>query len=183
VQTHIALLWLPIVVAGITLFVASFIAWMVLPHHKKDWKALPNEAQFEQLLRGAGIEPGQYMFPHCPSPEEWKSETFQQRLKTGPNGVLYIWKPGGAMIGNLFCTWLLFTILSFVIAYLASIALPRGADFMNVFQFVGTAGILTYGSSGLLNAIWFRRKIGNDIADGIAYGLLTGLVFAALWPQ
>jgi hypothetical protein len=182
-ETPLSSLWLPIVVSGIALFIASFIAWMVLPHHRKEWKTLPNEAQFEQLLRGGGVEPGQYMFPHCPSPEEWKSEAFQQRLQSGPNGALYIWQPGGAMGGKLFCTWLLFTILSFIIAYLAGIALHPGTAFMKVFQFVGTAGILTYGSSGLLNAIWFRRKIGGDIADGIAYGLITGLVFAALWPK
>jgi hypothetical protein len=87
------------------------------------------------------------------------------------------------MGANLFCTWLLFTVLNFVIAYLAGIALSPGAGFMKVFQFVGTAGILVYASSGLLNAIWFKRRVIGDIADGIAYGLITGLIFAALWPS
>ena len=53
---------------------------------------------------------------------------------------------------------------------------------MTVFRFVGTAGILTYGTANILNGIWFGRKMVADIVDGIAYGLITGLIFAALWP-
>jgi hypothetical protein len=41
---------------------------------------------------------------------------------------------------------------------------------------------LVYASSGLLNAIWFRRKILGDILDGVVYGLITGAAFALLWP-
>jgi hypothetical protein len=53
---------------------------------------------------------------------------------------------------------------------------------MKVFQFVGTAGILTYGTANILNGIWFGRKMVADIIDGVAYGLITGAIFAALWP-
>jgi hypothetical protein len=181
-ETSVWSLWLPILVSGVALFFASWLAWMVVGHHKADWTTLPNEDAFSNFVREAGLAPGQYMFPHCPSPEEYKSQAFRDRLQTGPNGALYIWKPGGAMGANLFCTWLLFTVLNFIIAYLAGIAIEPGAQFMQVFRFVGTAGILVYASSGLLNAIWFRRRVIGDIADGIAYGLITGLVFAALWP-
>ena len=31
--------------------------------------------------------------------------------------------------------------------------------------------------------IWFGRKMAADIFDGIVYGLITGLIFAALWPK
>ena len=181
-QTGLEALWLPIVVSGIVLFFASWAAWMLLPHHKADWKGLPNELAFETMVRDAGIAPGQYMFPHCPTPEEWKSEAFHARLKAGPNGLLFVWKPGGGMGLNMLLTFLLFTAISFVIAYLAGMVIPPGADRWFVFRFVGTAAILVYATSGLLNAIWFRRKITGDILDGIVYGLLTGAAFALLWP-
>lgn len=181
-ETSVWSLWLPILVSGVVLFFASWLAWMVIGHHKNDWQGLPDEQAIVDVIRSTNIGPGQYMFPHCPSPEEWKSGAHQERLKAGPKGALYVWKPGGGMGANLFCTWLLFTVLSFVIAYLAGIALPPGATFKEVFRFTSTAGILTYASSGLLNAIWFKRKVVGDIIDGIAYGLLTGLVFALLWP-
>ena len=180
--TSLASLWLPIIVSGIVLFFASWIAWMLSPHHKADWKHLPDEDAFCKMVREGGIPPGQYMFPHCPTPEEYKSEAFHARLKAGPNGLLYVWKPGGGMGFNMLLTFLLFTAISFVIAYLAGMVIEPGAGGWFVFRFVGTAGILVYAASGLLNAIWFRRKIVGDIIDGIVYGLLTGAVFAFLWP-
>ncbi len=69
-----------------------------------------------------------------------------------------------------------------MIAYLAGMVLPPGEDHMRVFRFVGTAGILTYGTANILNGIWFGRKMVADIIDGIAYGLITGAIFALLWP-
>jgi hypothetical protein len=83
---------------------------------------------------------------------------------------------------NMACTVAFFTIANAVIAYLAGIAIPPGADFLTVFRFVGTAGILTYGTANILNGIWFGRKMVADIIDGVAYGLITGIIFAAMWP-
>ena len=36
-------LWLPIVLSAVLVFLASALVWMALPHHKTDWKGLPNE--------------------------------------------------------------------------------------------------------------------------------------------
>jgi hypothetical protein len=164
------------------LFFASWAAWMLLPHHKPEWQGLPNEEGFLQSLRNAGVPAGQYMFPYSCKPEEWKSEEFKRRTEAGPNGTLTIWKSPPNMGVNMACTLAFFIVANFVIAYLASIAVPPGADFLTVFRFVGTAGILTYGTANILNGIWFGRKMVADIVDGIAYGLITGLVFAWLWP-
>ena len=103
-------------------------------------------------------------------------------MKSGPNYALYLWKPGGGMGANMFCTWLLFTVLSFIIAYLAGMVIAPGAERWFVFRFVATAGVLTYANANLLNAIWFRRKVLGDILDGVAYALITGAIFAFLWP-
>lgn len=181
-DTSVWSLWLPIIVSGVVLFFASWAAWMLLPHHKGEWQGLPNEDSTLDALRSANIPPGQYMFPHGATPEECKSDTFKAKMQAGPVGTLTIWKGPPNMGINMLCTVLFFVIANFVIAYLAGIALPPGDSFMHVFQFVGTAGILTYGTANILNGIWFGRKMVADIADGIAYGLITGLVFAALWP-
>jgi hypothetical protein len=179
--TSLASLWLPIIVTGVALFFASWLAWMVIGHHKADWKTLPNEDQFTGMVRGA-IEPGQYMFPNCPTAEEYKTEAFKAKMKTGPHGTLTVYSPDINMGINMLLTWLLFTSISLVIAYLAGMVIKPGADFWFVFRFVGTAGILVYATSGLLNSIWFRRRIIGDVIDGIAYGLITGAIFAAMWP-
>ena len=172
-------LWLPIVVSGVALFFASWAAWMVLPHHKVEWKALPNEDAVMGALKSAG--PGQYMFPHC-RPEDWKSAEFKAKMQAGPNGNVVVW-PGPCNMGkNMFCTVIFFIVANFIIAYLAAQALEPGQSFMDVFQFVGTAGILTYGTANILNGIWFGRKMVADIVDGVSYGLITGAIFAAMWP-
>jgi hypothetical protein len=62
--TGLASLWLPIIVSGIALFFASWAAWMLLPHHKGDWKGLPDEEGIMAALRNFNIPPGQYNFPH-----------------------------------------------------------------------------------------------------------------------
>jgi hypothetical protein len=175
-------LWLPIIVSGVALFFASFAAWMLLPHHKPEWTGLPNEDAVAKSLRDANVPPGQYMFPYCAGSADMKSEDFQRRSKAGPHGTLSVW-PGAPNMGvNMACTVAFFIIANFVIAYLATMALEPGDKFMDVFRFVGTAGILTYGTANILNGIWFNRKMVADIIDGLAYGLITGLIFALMWP-
>ena len=181
-DTSLADLWLPIILSGIALFFASWAAWMVLPHHKSEWEGLPNEEAIMGATRNANIPPGQYMFPYAPNPEDWKSEEHKRRVQAGPNGTLTIWEKPPSMGMNMLCTFLFFTIANFVIGYLAGMANPPGETFMEVFRFVGTAGILTYGTANILNGIWFGRKMVADIIDGVAYGLITGLIFAAMWP-
>jgi hypothetical protein len=180
-DTSVWSLWLPILISGVALFFASWAAWMLLPHHKPEWKGLPDEVAVMNSLRS--IPPGQYMFPYASKPEDWKSEEFKQRTQSGPNGSLTIWKAPPNMGVNMLCTLLFFIISNFVIAYLTGIALDPGESFWKVFRFTATAGILTYGTANILNGIWFGRKMVADIIDGIAYGLITGLIFAALWPS
>ena len=180
--TPLMSLWLPIVLSGVALFFASWAAWMLLPHHKCEWKGLPDEDKTLSALRSANIPPGQYMFPHAGSPEACKSDAFKAKIKAGPVGAITIWKSPPNMGLNMLCTLLFFVIANFVIAYLAAMVLPPGEDHWKIFRFVGTAGILTYGTANILNGIWFGRKMVADIVDGIAYGLITGAIFAVLWP-
>jgi hypothetical protein len=180
-QTPMLALWLPIVLSGIALFFASWLAWMVMPHHKKEWQGLPNEDSFLAALKSAGVAAGQYVFPYC-KPEDWKSEAFRAKLQNSPNGNIVIW-PGPCNMGkNMLLTVIFFTVVSFTIAYLAAMAIPPTNDRWFIFRFVGTAGILVYASSNILNGIWFGRKMLGDFIDGIAYGLITGAIFAWLWP-
>ncbi len=116
-------LWLPIVISGAVVFFASFLAWMVLPHHRSDWSKLSDEDGFKKSLGELNVEPGDYMFPCHQSPEEMKSSEFQQKWKAGPRGLLSVWPeaPGmGLQIGKTFVFYLF---ASFTVGYLASIGL------------------------------------------------------------
>jgi hypothetical protein len=180
--TSLTSLWLPIVLSGVALFFASWAAWMLLPHHKKEWAGLPDEDGVLTALRSTNVPPGQYMFPYACKPEEYKSDDFKRRSESGPNGTLTVWKGPPNMGVNMVCTVLFFLIANAVIAYLAAMVIPPGEGFWKVFRFVGTAGVLTYGTANILNGIWFGRKMVADIVDGVVYGLITGAIFALLWP-
>ncbi len=122
-------LWLPIIVSGIALFFASLAAWMLLPHHKPEWKGLPNEDAFLQALRSARIasrpvhvpvlvQAGRLEKRRVQTPSRGRADRHTHRLEKPPNmGV------------NMLCTVLFFTIANFVIAYLAGMALPPGDRF------------------------------------------------------
>ena len=54
----LSLLWLPIVLSAVIVFVASAIMHMVLPYHHSDYQKLPNEDSVLSALRGAGLKRG-----------------------------------------------------------------------------------------------------------------------------
>jgi hypothetical protein len=180
--TSLASLWVPVVLSGIALFFASAAAWMVLPHHKKDWIGLPNEDAVMQQLKKDNLVGGQYCFPYAATPEAMKGDAYKDKMKDGPRGTLILWAAPPNMGLNMFCTVIFFLIANAVIAYLAGMVIPPGNDRWFVFRFVGTAGVLTYGTANILNGTWFGRRMVSDIVDGIAYGLITGAIFAMLWP-
>ncbi|MBC7834942.1 MAG: hypothetical protein H7Y88_07555 [Phycisphaerales bacterium] len=181
----IASLWLPILASGAAVFFASFIAWAVSPHHHGDYQKVHDESALDGAIKSLGLTPGSYAFPHCADSAKRKDPEFNKRWKEGPTGTIAI---GGQMsMGrNMALTFLVFLISSTLIAYLATLALPAGSDFARVFRVTGTAGILAYTISFLPNAIWFcmpKRAIAMNLIDGIVYGLITGAVFGALWPE
>jgi hypothetical protein len=83
-------------------------------------------------------------------------------------------------------TFIVYLVVSSLIAYLTRVALPGAADFRKVFQIAGTAGILAYCFSCIPNALWFgsyKRTIVATFVDGIVYGCMTGVIFAKFWPH
>jgi len=177
-------LWLPILVATVVLFFASFLAWVVLPHHKPDVRRWPDEDALLEFMRRSGAEPGEYMFPLIDD-KDMKQDWAQQRYAAGPWGVINLWggQPNTAL--NLLKTVLFFLVVSFFVAYVGAAALPPGASFGEVFRIVGVTALLAHTAGGVCREIWFTRPLRAklmDFIDGVAFGLLTGLVFALLWP-
>ncbi|MFL5609195.1 MAG: hypothetical protein ACJ78G_00640, partial [Gemmatimonadaceae bacterium] len=57
------MLWLPILLSAIFVFIVSSIIHMASPWHKNDYPKLANEDQFRNALRPLAIPPGDYMVP------------------------------------------------------------------------------------------------------------------------
>ena len=73
-------LWLPILVSTVLVFAASNLVWMVLPHHKSDTRALPDESTVLDALGKQGLRPGLYRFPWARSMAEMKDPAFVAKL-------------------------------------------------------------------------------------------------------
>lgn len=83
-------LWLPIILSGVIVFIASALAWTVLPHHKKEWAGLKEEAGVLEAVRKSAPAPGLYMFPWTDDPKERQSDAMKKRYREGPAGMLTI---------------------------------------------------------------------------------------------
>jgi len=177
-------LWLPMVLSAAAVWFWSFLSWAVLPLHKNDWKPLPGEDAFAGAVRPLNIPPGVYGFPHCGSHKKRNDPAFMEKWKAGPVGILNVWKPNPSMGANMLVTFLIYLMVSFLIAYVGYSSLPH-ASHSKAFQITGTMGILAYTFAFLPNMVWFQSSksaMVMGVFDGLVQGLATGAIFAALWP-
>ncbi len=175
-------LLLPAVLCGIAFFFMSFLSWMVLQLHKNDWQKLPNEADIMTYLRGQNVPNGSYMFPLPADNKDAQTPEFQQKYAEGPRGLVTFVKPA-SMGKNLVFTFLLFQAVSISLAYLASIAMPKGAEFVTVFRFFATATLLTFLVGVVQHFIWFKIRIVGHIIESLSFAIIAGAIFAAMWPS
>lgn len=180
-------LWLPIVLSAVLVFFASSLLWMALPFHKNDFKFLGGEeANVMNMIRGLNLSGGIYMFPRCDPKAVKDDPAAAERLKTGPWGMLTVMASPGSM-GKCLGLWMLNTLLvAAFVAYIASNALPAGAEYLKVFQIVGATTFLAYGGNALCDSIWKGRPwshLPGNIIDALIYALLTGGAFGWLWPK
>ena len=188
-------LWLPILLSAAAVWIVSTLFGMPFLHHKNDWIGLPpaptaphggSEDAVMEFIRTSDIKPGNYLFPDFRTREAMESEKVGKALKEGPVGHLSLWQPPLSMGGKLAATFIVYLVVSTLIAYLASVVLSKSAEFGNVFHVVGTAGILAYSFAFIPSAIWFgayKRTIVAGIIDGIVCGAITGAIFAWRWPH
>ncbi|NIN73346.1 MAG: hypothetical protein GTO46_15765 [Gemmatimonadetes bacterium] len=185
-QVSLASLWLPILLSAVIVFVAAFIAWTVLPHHRSDWVRVPNEDSLMQTIRDLNLGRGQYVFPHQMTAEGAKAEGAQEKLKEGPRGSLIVWDMPN--MGRSMAFYFLFCLgVSFMVAYVGYAArIPAAEDYLHVFRVLGTVAFLAYSVAEIPRAIWFGHtwsSVWKSVIDGLVFGLLTGGVFGWLWPS
>lgn len=171
----------PIILSAIALFFASFLSWMVIQLHRRDWIKLAKEEQFLSTMQELDVPQGNYMFPGCDSPAEMKTEEYQHKWENGPRGIITVF-PKVSMGKKLGMTIVYYFIVSFCLAYLSTLAISPGAEFEVVFRFMATAGFLVFLSSVVQHSIWFHIRIVGHIIESILYAIILGLIFGLLWP-
>jgi hypothetical protein len=182
----LASLWLPILVAAVLVFIASFILHMVLPFHRSDYRPVPSEDAVMDALRPFNVAPGEYVLP-CPrGPQAMRSPEFVAKMNKGPVVFMTVRRTGDMAMGGRLAKWFLFcVVIGILSAYVTSRALPAGAPYLEVFRFSGTVAFIGYAIAQWENTIWYDRpwmRTAKETIDGLVYGLLTGGAFGWLWP-
>jgi hypothetical protein len=180
-------LWLPILLSAVIVFVASSVVHMGPFWHRGDYPAMPREAEVQAALRPLGIPPGDYMLPRAGNMKTYKTPEFTQKLQAGPVAILTVLPNGPFSMGRNLALWFVYLlVVGALVAAVAGIALPAGAPYPVVFRLVATVAFIGYCVALAQMSIWYRRSwmlTLKSVFDGLIYALLTGGTFGWLWPH
>lgn len=144
----ISSLWLPILVSGVIVFIASSIIHALLPYHRSDYGRVPSEDEVMAALRGFQISPGDYEIPYAATPKERGGQEFVEKTENGPNALLTM-VDGKPNMGKLLGQWFLYCLVVCILtAYIAGLSLSPGAGFMKILRLAGSAAFAGF-SAGL----------------------------------
>ena len=178
-----SLMW-PMVLSAVVVFIASSVIWMVVQYHNSEWKKLPDEEGARSVLKGTS--PGQYSVPHAATAADRNDPEWQRKYQEGPAAMLLVIPHGSLAMGKQLTQWFIYcVVVSILVAYVSSVALPAGAEYLQVFRVAGTVAVLSYAGAVPMKSIWFGHQwsdTAKDALDGLIYGLLTAGVFGWLWP-
>ena len=180
-------LWLPILLSALLVFIASALMHTVLGYHANDFRKLDDEEAARRSLGAIRIPPGQYVIPYAGSTAAMKSPEYEEKMRTGPVVLLTVRPNGPFNMGSSLGLWFLYIlVVSLFAAYIASRAIPPGADYLDAFRFTGTVAFAGYSLALIQESIWYWRSWRTTIVnvlDGLVYALLTAGVFGWLWPR
>lgn len=186
-MTPITSLLLPILLSAVAVFVVSSLIHMVLRYHRNDFRAVPNEDATMNALRPLNIPPGEYVVPYAGDPSRMKDPEFLAKWERGPVALFTIFPTGKISMGPQLVKWFLYSVVvSYIAAYIGGRALGPGADYLDVFRFVGSTAFNCYAVALWQQSIWYRRAWSTTLKntfDGLLYGLVTAGVFGWLWPN
>jgi hypothetical protein len=180
-------LWLPILLSAIVVFFVSSIIHMATPWHAGDYAKAPDEDKLMEAVRGLGLPPGDYMVPRPASRQDVSSAAFKEKMAKGPVMVMTVMPGGPVSMGTNLVQWFLYAlVMGLFAAYVASRALPVGADSLPVLRFAGATAFIGYSAALWQFSIWYRRSWITTLKstlDGLVYALITGGILAWLWPR
>lgn len=184
----LASLWLPILLAGLAVFMASSVIHMFLPWHRNDVAGVPGEDDFMAAVGPFHLPAGDYMVPHAHGDAEvMKSAEFRAKVEQGPVMFMTVMPRGnpfgmGAQMAQWFGYCLLVAIFA---AYVGSHAVPAGGDYLSVFRFTGATAFAGFALGLPQRSIWYRLSwstTAKGMFDGLIYAGLVAGIFGWLWP-
>ena len=182
----LTMLWAPILLAAVIVFVASSIIHMLLPYHRGDYNKIPNEDKVLDTLRPLSLKPGLYVFPFC-THKGMKDPAVIEKFKRGPVGTLTMRPTGMVAMPKFLGMWFVYClVIGFFTAYVTGRTVAPGAHYLVAFRVAGATSFMAYGLANLSNGIWKSEPWGvvtKHLIDGLIYALLTAGTFGWLWPR
>ena len=179
-------LWMPVLLGGVFAWVASSIIHMVLKYHNHDYNELKNESEVSIALGKSQPAPGIYTLPHCSDMKQMGEPSVQQKFTEGPVAMISVFPNGLPPMGKLLILQFIHFVLGCAfIAYLASLVIPLGAEYMRVFHYVALAAFLAFGFANIPYSIWYGHPwavTARFLLDAVIYALVVAGTFAWLWP-
>jgi hypothetical protein len=187
VMTELSALWLPILLGAVFCFIASSIIHMGPLWHKNEYPPLPEEARARAAIGALNVPPGDYMLPRCKSMKEMGSDDFKEKVRQGPNWIITVMPPGESGMAASLLQWFVFLLIVLLFAaYVSSHALAPGANYHEVFRFVGATAFMGFALAHLPQSIWYRRAWSTTLKmmlDGLIYACIAAGTFGWLWPK
>jgi len=184
-MSFLALLWLPILLSAILVFLLSAASHMFLPWRRNEFRHVPQSDAVQAALRG--LPPGQYLFPASADSRERMTAEWMQRWAAGPSGWITLAPQGPInMPRNLGLSFLVNLLVSVLTAYVAALALGPSTPYLEVLRLVSTIGFMSYAVGTSFNSIWYSRPwkdYAADLVDALVYGFAMAGVFGWLWPR
>jgi len=182
----IMVLWLPILLSAVFVFIVSSIIHMALNYHQNDFAKLPDEDKIMDDLRKHNIPQGEYAMPRAATTKEMADPAYIEKANKGPVAMLTVMESGPPKMGMSLALWFVYSIVVGIFAaYVAGRALGPDAHYLAVFRFVGVTAFVAYTVAGWQNSIWYKRKWSTTLKntiDGLIYALVTAGTFGWLWP-
>lgn len=180
----LSMLWLPILLSAVFVFIASNILWMALPFwHRPDYGRLSEEKAIQDALVSA--KSGQYIVPCV----DWGKATAEEKaaMETRPAALLLVRNPGKFAMGKSLGSWFAYAlVIAVFVAYLTGHTRGVGSHYLEVFRVAGAAAFLAFGFRGIPDAVWYGKPwvvAFKEMVDGLIYALLIAGTFGWLWPR
>lgn len=179
-------LWLPILLSAVFVFVISSLIHMVIKWHAPDYRGFSNEDAVRAAIRAGNPSPGRYVLPWCSDMKEMGTEAMMLKYREGPVGHVTLAPSGTPNIGKSLGTWFLFSlIVAAVAAWIASQARGLDAEAPAAALLVAQISFVAYGFGTITESIWMSRPWSSSvkyILDSALYAAGSGAVFYWLWP-
>lgn len=181
-------LWLPILLSAVAVFIISSLVHMVFKWHASDYTGFSNEDAVRDAIRAGNPAPGRYVIPHCTDMKDMEKPEMQRKYEEGPIGHVVIGPNGMPNIGKFLGQWFVWTLVVSVVAgFLASQIFSLDPSRARAAaKLVGAVSFIGYGFGTITESIWGMRPWGSSakyLLDAALYGIGAGLVFFWLWPK